>query len=480
MGSNGNWTTTTGNYGANITGLPLNYIANPAIIVMNGTSDYMNGTATGNTTPAILQADLSMCNNLTINGTTFQPGNVCWTLDVDAANLTGNVSFTTVANLTGNTAGYGNIVAVYGTNPGRVRFHLDYDEGSGTKIPLERVLNLPSAGGNATVGSPWAMLEANVGALQTIKCRVQRLFYFVGEGNWASITPNVTQIDNVVGVANVFLRQAGIQLIWDTNNDNSPDPNTTISDFAGGVSQDPGVYHGEAIFEDDVTTDNSTIAPSYGNPANGYKIGNATTGIDPCLKFLCNNSRPGILQIGMVGSYGLNNEYEGTTFYSQNSTSRTIGANISQSSYTYIVSDNDLGNLSDNHTLNVFTDTGSTDTGLLNSNNITSGNFGNTETASDVYGSLLFISQLGSDPILDGSVLAHEVGRILNLKTRVGNNPAGQLTDGLETQPASFPGKYLGPPGSNLMDENTGNETFLIEDLDLHQAIIMRGGAIFN
>jgi hypothetical protein len=75
--------------------------------------------------------------------------------------------------------------------------------------------------------------------------------------------------------------------------------------------------------------------------------------------------------------------------------------------------------------------------------------------------------------------LAHEVGRILNLNTRVGNTPSSPYTDGLESQPPSFHGKYLGPPGSNLMDQ-PGSSNYLIEDVDLHQAIIMRGGAIFS
>ncbi len=81
------------------------------------------------------------------------------------------------------------------------------------------------------------------------------------------------------------------------------------------------------------------------------------------------------------------------------------------------------------------------------------------------------------DPNVLGRVLAHEVGHVLSLQHRAGNeqfNLFGQdFTDGLENQKNAAGQTLNYTPGSNLMDHPTWGPN-IPEDIDLHQALIMR------
>jgi hypothetical protein len=298
-------------------------------------------------------------------------------------------------------------------------------------------------------------------------CRFERLFYDTTH----TPSPAPGTILNAMRVANVYLRQAGIELV--------PDSNTTVMNTISDLSN---------TTLDPTDTANITIfnVHASGNVNAYYWSGNAqvrplgSIDSDYTAYFLANNHNPNVLQIALVGipingdpgETAATRDIKATDYgFTEETDPSVTGSGSPQ--LDYIVSLNDTGNLSDAHYLHIFEFHTSMPTV-----DITGADF------TDLYGATLFtgtgtvgygnLSTNFSEPNLLGRTLAHEVGHVLGLQHRVGSIPSQNFTDGLniQTNLQGFPLNYL--PSTNLMDHPDLFSDQVPEDIDLLQALIMR------
>jgi len=428
------------------------WVVNPAVILTvpsGGNVSNYTATLTANADSGFLSS-IGGANNLywDVNDDSGDPGNVTWAI---VGNHTGTVSFS--GNQTGTT------VHVYGTSQGRVRFTLKYKKGAGTPVDLAQF------SGNSALTASHLKYEAYVGPLLNLTCRIQRLYYY--DGSWEKAGPlllDSTLAASVV-VANGYLRQAGIQLVLDTD---TTTPNQ-ISDVANiSESSTTGIFYCNIS---NITDSNGAfnIRNNYYYLGNNTAIPKNSISTNSLELFLANNHRPDVLQIAVVGVSGGDllggkpNANGATPFdkaadaASSFATTDFLDGRLT-SQLDYIVSLNDVGDLSDNHNLWVSATTGY--------------NSGDGANHDGLYGLALYVGMPAmTDRNHIGQVLAHEVGHALSLRHRLGN--VSDFSDELDIQKNSAGSPLTGGvKGRNLMD---GPDLYDIpEDLDVHQVLIMR------
>jgi hypothetical protein len=219
---------------------------------------------------------------------------------------------------------------------------------------------------------------------------------------------------------------------------------------------------------------------------------------DNLATFLANNDDPNVLQIALVGerlsdyvkpkqpaqTTGLTLYYRGADFdpFENFMINGTLVVNPN-SQFDYIVSLNDTDNLTENHTL-IFSPEGKlTDTLPLQSglyglalfpgvNHIYPRyNNGNDASHDPLYNNLDFYI---TEPNALGLTLAHEVGHVLSLRHRAGGASSGAPFDDMENQTNDAGAPLIFLPNTNLMNQSDLFGRNLPEDIDLHQALVMR------
>jgi len=457
----------------NVGNLAINFIHNPAVVVIDAGAT--------NDTAAILEAKGIPAN---------MADKIYWTVDSDSS---GSVAFVP------SRGNHGATVQVTGVMAGRVTFTLQVmKDGSLTFFGGD------GQGANHTISDPHHKLEVLVGNNLDIPARVQRLFFTSGSG-YDTVTPNVSQIRDTVKVANVFLRQAGISLNitsegTKTVTDNICTNITGISDFNPTLPYDPAaptVTYPESIYS--VVPTNSTTSVNYSSTQ--FLHSNAISD-KYVTRLLVTNYVSGVLQIGWAGIRDEHQLDAGTAYSAGETTQSLDPAHKSQLAYIVSTNDKDSAHLSDLHYLYPMLVTSgdylSSDpnehnqaiyaSAFQNAGNFSylkfsgTGEFFALPATEKLYGLMLFARANPSLPVSDaiawGRILAHEIGHVLNLRHRFSPKGPDGPYDGLENQPDSY-GLFLGKPGSNLMSVKPPAPYPYAEDIDLHQATIMRKSPIF-
>jgi len=409
--------------------IPINLIKNPSVIVI-GDSDH----------PATLTAELGSTERDYPQMDANLRSHLKWQVEAS--------SNATVTFLPPN-YDHGTEVKVVGATAGRINFRLVYDNPE---------MTLPD--------TPWLRYEAWVGEKLQIKARAQRLGY--GSDGNTTQAPDDDTIKNIFNVANVYLRQAGIELIWDDNTSITMDGNLT--DFNLSTHDNTAA----AIFTAHVKNDGN-ITPNYSDST--YRVLKGYV-----QKFLVDNYRPYVLQVGFAGRYygAPAQDVIGSTF-SYGLTGNH--ADLYGSTLDYIISTSDNG-LEEPHTMKMFLSTGYDSAATFGfpkeGGNVTAP--GNAVFAADLFGLMIYTQGLNissSRAVILGLSLAHEVGHVLNLRHRksaVTEDPQWGRTDEL-------PDQYLGDPLRNLMGNgsslNASPTNLTGEDIDLLQSNTMRESDIF-
>jgi hypothetical protein len=368
---------------------------------------------------------------------------------------------------------------VTGGNTGRVRFTLKYDpSGNGTSVTD---LGQGLSNGNTSVPIAYTKYEAFVGPLLHLPVRFQRLEYYDdtnGNNTWKTLGPSPSDLQSIMGVANTYLYQAGIELVLDSNT-------TAGSPITGDfVSANYSVNSTLSIY--DVKIANTTLTGSYlitdnyfklhsGLPAGLNTLPKGTIGYNNAELFLANNYDPNVMQIAILGVCGQSPNSE--IVESPSNTQGTLGntyisaATIvsgNQSSLDYIISIWDDDPLDEAHNMNHF----------INPGNFSASLFSNI-THSNLYGVGLFLSSPYSVSNINflGQILAHETGHVLSLNHNPNPDGLGEIRDSN--------GHSVFDAGKSLMRGDTplnlGNQTQAIpEDINLHEALIMRNHALLS
>ncbi|HTB64483.1 MAG TPA: hypothetical protein VK737_12935 [Opitutales bacterium] len=425
--------------GANLStenSVPINALPNPAVIVIDSNTT---------TTPTILEADVPA--NLA--------GNIYWTVDSDSV---GSVQFV------GTGGNCGSSVQVVGVSSGRVNFTLKFDNGSGPDY-----FKGDGIGGNLTI-DPHHKYEALVANNLNLTCRMQRMTNIGGNAS-VSPAPDTDNLTAILHLANVFMRQAGITLVLDSN--------TTIpsghhyADFGTEQltnSTVPGIF-------DVPLSSNASIASNY--------YGTAT--FPYVEKFVADNYQSNAVQIAFMGKFANVSLRDGASGLSlfrlgSNLTSLNAYGNYDSTNSTfdlpYITSTNDNDALNTVHYLHVNKFTPSAYLNDLSKFGITYTSSANS-SVQDLAGLAILVDAISSATPSTrnyeiANTIAHEMGHTLNLDHRFGHSVSP--FDRLEEQPESGPGKYLGDPGTNVMDYDPGPE----DDFDLAQVMIMRSNILFD